>query len=146
MYTNLLLHAGLTVHNTSTGEAIGAVVTYSCSIPDLAIVKLARPFESHDTAKFASLFAAHTESSVNMELDQGHEVVVVGFSLQPTAATINKTGPLMSRGVLSKAVCDHAGQPVMFVTTAAVNPGMSGGLVACGRTGRLLGMVVSNSQ
>ena len=137
------MHTDLTVHNTSTGVAIGAVVTYSCSIPDLAIVELARPFESHDTAKFASLFAAHTASSV---LDQGQEVVVVGFSLQPTAATINKTGPLMSRGVLSKAVRDDAGQPVMFVTTAAVNPGMSGGLVACGRTGRLLGMVVSNSQ
>ena len=54
-------------------------------------------------------------------------------------------GPLVSRGVVSKVVCDE-NQPILFVTTAAVNPGMSGGLVASVSTGQLLGMIVSNSQ
>ena len=74
---------------------------------------------------------------------RGIEVAVVGFGLRhcPT----NLTGPLVSRGVVSKVVYDM-NQPIMLVTTAAVNPGMSGGLVASAETGTPLGMVISNSQ
>ena len=68
---------------------------------------------------------------------------IIGYGLQHNLAKPN--GSLVSRGVVSKVVRDQR-QPVLFVTTAAVNPGMSGGLVASVRTGQLLGMVVSNSQ
>ena len=121
-------------------------MTYSSSVPDLAIIKLTRPFEL-DNALGISLLTAVSQKSAesgNFELAQGREVVAVGYGLQPLAA-VTKPGPLVTRGVVSNVVHDR-GRPVMFVTTAAVVPGMSGGLVACERTGRPIGMIVSNSQ
>lgn len=72
---------------------------------------------------------------------------MIGYGLQHNNIINNENmnGPLVSRGVVSKVVCDE-NQPILFVTTAAVNPGMSGGLVASVSTGQLLGMIVSNSQ
>ena len=83
-----------------------------------------------------------TGSRSAAELCKGTEVTVIGFGLRHSPA--NLIGPLVSRGVVSKVVYDED-QPVMFVTTAAVNPGVSGGLVVSAETGTLLGIVVSNS-
>lgn len=71
------------------------------------------------------------------------EITIIWFGLRHSPTNLN--GPLMTKGVVSKVIYDKD-QPVLFVTTAAVNPGMSGGLVASTETGTQLGIVVSNSQ
>ena len=121
-----------------------ATTLWSSSVPDLAVLKLENPFKCDhlDTNHLFSESRKSTTSS-NDELCKGTEVVVIGYGLQHNPS--KPIGSLVSRGVVSKVVCDQ-NQPVLFVTTAAVNPGMSGGLVANVRTGQLLGMVVSNSQ
>ena len=132
------------MHNTNTREATSATVVYSCSIPDLAILKLNKEIGLNhiDTRQLVE-----SASSRNSELCKTIEVIVIGFGLGHSTTSTNpsRSGSLVSRGVVSKVVYDRD-QPVMFVTTAALNPGMSGGLVASVKTGRLLGMVVSNSQ
>ena len=134
-------------HNTTTGEATRATVVYSSRLPDLALLKLDKPITSNHTFMLESdmrLWNRKFRSSGTVaKACKGMEVAVIGFGLRhcPT----NLTGPLVSRGVVSKVVYDK-NQPVMLVTTAAVNPGMSGGLVANAETGSPLGMVISNSQ
>ena len=130
-------------HNTTTSEATPATVIFSSLLPDLALLKLSRPLGSN-CIDLRQLMESRklTGSESAAELCKGTEVTVIGFGLRHSPA--NLIGPLVSRGVVSKVVYDED-QPVMFVTTAAVNPGMSGGLVASAETGTLLGMVVSNS-
>ena len=132
----------LMVHNATSSEATSATVIFSRTIPDLALLRLTRPVESKliNSEHFTE---DPTLSKSRSGLCKGTKVFVVGFGLQH--GDLNVSGPLVCRGVVSKVVCDR-GQPVMFVTTAAVNAGMSGGLVADAETGALLGMVVSNSQ
>ena len=134
-------------HNTTTGEATRAKVVYSSQLPDLALLKLNKPITSNHTFMLESDMRQWDRKSRSSRTVakpcKGMEVVAIGFGLRhgPT----NITGPLVSRGVVSKVVYDM-NQPVMLVTTAAVNPGMSGGLVADAETGSPLGMVISNSQ
>ena len=137
-------------HNTTTREATPATVIYSSRLPDLAILKLDKPIGSGhnilesevrqltDMTKDRKLGSPRTVAKVC----RGTEITVVGFGLRHGPTNLN--GPLVSRGVVSKVIYDKD-QPVMFLTTAAVNPGMSGGLVASAETGTLLGMVISNS-
>lgn len=121
--------------------AVKATTVWSSTVPDLAVLKLEKPFRCDhlDTKRLLS----EPTPSRNYELYEGNEVIVIGYGLQHSVAKPN--GSLVSRGVVSKVVHDQD-QPVLFVTTAAVYPGMSGGLVVSVRTGELLGMVVSNSQ
>ncbi|XP_061857670.1 peroxisomal leader peptide-processing protease [Colius striatus] len=70
----------------------------------------------------------------------GEEVSVVGFgALGPVC------GPSVTAGVLS-AVVAVAGRPVMLQTTCAVHGGSSGGPLVASRSGRLLGIVASNTR
>ena len=143
----------LMAHNTTKREDTSAKVIYSSQLPDLAILKLDRPIGSDhilesavrqsgiDTTKDRNPRWSRTKTAA--ELCEGTEIAVMGYGLRHSPT--NLSGPLVSRGVVSKVVCDKD-QPVMFLTTAAVNPGMSGGLVASTETGKLLGMVISNSQ
>ena len=136
-------------HDATTREAIRATVVYSSQLPDLALLKLDRPIGSDhiildvrrltDIAKDRKLRSSRAVAKVS----KGTEIAVIGFGLRHSRTNLN--GPLVCRGVVSKVIYDKD-QPVMFVTTAAVNPGMSGGLVASTETGTLLGMVISNSQ
>ncbi len=137
-------------HNTTIGKATRATVVYSSQLPDLALLKLDKPIGSDhthvlksDLRQLTDIMAGDRSSRTIATVCKGMEIVIVGFGLRhgPT----NLTGPLVSRGVISKVVYDM-NQPVMLVTTAAVNPGMSGGLVASAETGALLGIVISNSQ
>ena len=134
-------------HNTTTGEATRAKVVYSSRFPDLALLKLDKPITSNHIFMLESdmrQWNRKSRSSGTVAKGcKGMEVVVIGFGLRHGRTNI--TGPLVSRGVVSKVVYDK-NQPVMLVTTAAVNPGMSGGLVANMETGSPLGMVISNSQ
>ncbi|NXT24177.1 TYSD1 protease, partial [Syrrhaptes paradoxus] len=70
----------------------------------------------------------------------GEEVCVVGFG-----ALGHACGPSVTAGVLS-AVVAVAGRPVMLQTTCAVHGGSSGGPLLSTRTGRLLGIVASNTR
>ncbi|NWU62559.1 TYSD1 protease, partial [Pterocles burchelli] len=70
----------------------------------------------------------------------GEEVHVVGFGALGRAC-----GPSVTAGVLS-AVVVVAGRPVMLQTTCAVHRGSSGGPLLSARTGRLLGIVASNTR
>ncbi|NXD83880.1 TYSD1 protease, partial [Halcyon senegalensis] len=70
----------------------------------------------------------------------GKRVSVVGFGALGRAC-----GPSVTAGVLS-AVVTVAGQPVMLQTTCAVHGGSSGGPLISSRSGRLLGIVASNTR
>ncbi|KAM6306374.1 peroxisomal leader peptide-processing protease [Aegotheles albertisi] len=70
----------------------------------------------------------------------GEEVSVVGFGALGRAC-----GPSVTAGVLS-AVVAVAGRPVMLQTTCAVHGGSSGGPLFSSRSGRLLGIVASNTR
>ncbi|KAM9011812.1 peroxisomal leader peptide-processing protease [Ara ararauna] len=70
----------------------------------------------------------------------GEEVSVVGFGALGRAC-----GPSVTVGVLS-AVVAVAGRPVMLQTTCAVHGGSSGGPLVSSRSGRLLGIVASNTR
>ncbi|KAM9273476.1 peroxisomal leader peptide-processing protease [Morus bassanus] len=70
----------------------------------------------------------------------GEEVSVVGFGALGRAC-----GPSVTAGVLS-AVVAVAGRPVMLQTTCAVHGGSSGGPLISSRSGRLLGIVASNTR
>ncbi|XP_075573474.1 peroxisomal leader peptide-processing protease [Pelecanus crispus] len=70
----------------------------------------------------------------------GEEVSVVGFGALGRAC-----GPSVTAGVLS-AVVAVAGRPVMLQTTCAVHGGSSGGPLVSSRSGRLLGIVASNTR
>ncbi|NWR65332.1 TYSD1 protease, partial [Bucorvus abyssinicus] len=70
----------------------------------------------------------------------GEEVSVVGFGALGRAC-----GPSVTTGVLS-AVVAVAGHPVMLQTTCAVHGGSSGGPLVSARSGRLLGIVASNTR
>ncbi|NXP10068.1 TYSD1 protease, partial [Thinocorus orbignyianus] len=70
----------------------------------------------------------------------GEEVTVVGFGALGRAC-----GPSVMAGVLS-AVVAVAGRPVMLQTTCAVHGGSSGGPLISSRSGRLLGIVASNTR
>ncbi|NXY83687.1 TYSD1 protease, partial [Alcedo cyanopectus] len=70
----------------------------------------------------------------------GEEVSVVGFGALGRAC-----GPSVTAGVLS-AVVRVAGHPVMLQTTCAVHGGSSGGPLVSSRSGRLLGIVASNTR
>ncbi|NWY55486.1 TYSD1 protease, partial [Chionis minor] len=70
----------------------------------------------------------------------GEEVSVVGFGALGRAC-----GPSVTAGVLS-AVVAVAGHPVMLQTTCAVHGGSSGGPLVSSRSGRLLGIVASNTR
>uniref|UniRef100_A0A8C6JB36 Peroxisomal leader peptide-processing protease n=1 Tax=Melopsittacus undulatus TaxID=13146 RepID=A0A8C6JB36_MELUD len=70
----------------------------------------------------------------------GEEVSVVGFGALGRAC-----GPSVTVGVLS-AVVAVAGRPVMLQTTCAVHGGSSGGPLISSRSGRLLGIVASNTR
>ncbi|NXP46248.1 TYSD1 protease, partial [Heliornis fulica] len=70
----------------------------------------------------------------------GEEVSVVGFGALGRAC-----GPSVTTGVLS-AVVGVAGRPVMLQTTCAVHGGSSGGPLVSSRSGRLLGIVASNTR
>lgn len=135
-------------YNATTRQSTAAILIYSSLLPDLALLKLNRPIgldhildmrRLKDVTEDRKLRSSRTMA----EPFKGREIAVIGFGLRHSPTSL--TGPLVTRGVVSKAIYDK-GQPVMFVTTAAVNPGMSGGLVASVKTGALLGMVVSNSQ
>ena len=135
-------------HDTSTREATRATVVYSSRLPDLALLKLNRSLGSDhilDVRRLSDMTKDRKlrSSRAVAEVCKGTEIAVLGFGLRHNPTNLND--PLVSRGVVSKVVCDKD-QPVMFVTTATVNPGMSGGLVASTETGTLLGMVISNSQ
>lgn len=143
------LFTDLKVHSSIAREVTDAIVTYSSAIPDLAIVKLNQPIESKhlfDAREQLGKSIKHrTLSSSSLKLNEGDEIVVFGYGLQYTLSSRSPSSPLLSVGVVSKVVYD-GGEPVLFVTTAAVNPGMSGGLVASAMSGQPLGMVVSSSQ
>ena len=143
--TILNFYADLKVYNSISTIMTGATILWSSSVPDLAVLKLEKPFRSDhlDTNYLIFSESGQPTPSRNDELYEGNEVIIIGYGLQHNRAKSN--GSLVSRGVVSKVVFDQD-QPVLFVTTAAVNPGMSGGLVASVRAGQLLGMVVSNSQ
>ena len=135
-------------HDTTTGEATRATVVYSSQLPDLALLKLNRPIGSDHILDVRQLTVMTKDRKLRpsravAEVCKGTEIAVMGFGLRHSPT--NLSGPLVSRGVVSKVVYDKD-RPVMFVTTAAVNPGMSGGLVASAEAGTLLGMVISNSQ
>ncbi|NXW49447.1 TYSD1 protease, partial [Nyctiprogne leucopyga] len=70
----------------------------------------------------------------------GEEVSVVGFGALGRAC-----GPSVTAGVLS-AVVVVAGRPVMLQTTCAVHGGSSGGPLISSHSGRLLGIVASNTR
>ncbi|XP_059677288.1 peroxisomal leader peptide-processing protease [Gavia stellata] len=70
----------------------------------------------------------------------GEEVSVVGFGALGRAC-----GPSVTAGILS-AVVAVAGRPVMLQTTCAVHGGSSGGPLVSSRSGRLLGIVASNTR
>uniref|UniRef100_A0A8D0F3C6 Peroxisomal leader peptide-processing protease n=1 Tax=Strix occidentalis caurina TaxID=311401 RepID=A0A8D0F3C6_STROC len=70
----------------------------------------------------------------------GEEVSVVGFGALGRAC-----GPSVTAGVLS-AVVAVAGHPIMLQTTCAVHGGSSGGPLVSSRSGRLLGIVASNTR
>ncbi|XP_075280296.1 peroxisomal leader peptide-processing protease [Opisthocomus hoazin] len=70
----------------------------------------------------------------------GEEVSVVGYGALGQAC-----GPSVTAGVLS-AVVAVAGRPVMLQTTCAVHGGSSGGPLLSSRSGRLLGIVASNTR
>ncbi|NWS60533.1 TYSD1 protease, partial [Chunga burmeisteri] len=70
----------------------------------------------------------------------GEEVSVVGFGALGRAC-----GPSVTVGILS-AVVAVAGRPVMLQTTCAVHGGSSGGPLVSSRSGRLLGIVASNTR
>ncbi|NXF89834.1 TYSD1 protease, partial [Eubucco bourcierii] len=70
----------------------------------------------------------------------GEEVSVVGFGALGRAC-----GPSVTSGILS-AVVAVAGRPVMLQTTCAVHGGSSGGPLVSSRSGRLLGIVASNTR
>ncbi|NXN13524.1 TYSD1 protease, partial [Indicator maculatus] len=70
----------------------------------------------------------------------GEEVNVVGFGALGRAC-----GPSVTSGILS-AVVAVAGRPVMLQTTCAVHGGSSGGPLVSSRSGRLLGIVISNTR
>ncbi|NXP75779.1 TYSD1 protease, partial [Ramphastos sulfuratus] len=73
-------------------------------------------------------------------LHPGEEVSVVGFGALGRAC-----GPSVTSGILS-AVVAVAGHPVMLQTTCAVHGGSSGGPLVSSRSGRLLGIVASNTR
>ena len=144
----------LMAHNTTTREDTSAKVIYSSQLPDIALLKVDRPIGSDHVLESAVRQWIHVDITEHRnprlsrtktvaELCEGTEIAVMGYGLRHSP--MNLSGPLVSRGVVSKVVCDKD-QPVMFLTTAAVNPGMSGGLVASAETGKLLGIVISNSQ
>ena len=138
----------MTAYITTTREAISATVIYSSPLPDLALLKLSRPIGSDhilDVRQLKDMIEDRKlrSSRTVAELCKGMEITVIGFGLRHSPT--NPNGPLVTRGVVSKVIYDKD-QPVLFVTTAAVNPGMSGGLVASTETDTLLGLVVSNSQ
>ncbi|NXG51260.1 TYSD1 protease, partial [Psilopogon haemacephalus] len=70
----------------------------------------------------------------------GKRVSVVGFGALGRAC-----GPSVTSGILS-AVVAVAGRPVMLQTTCAVHGGSSGGPLVSSRSGRLLGIVASNTR
>ncbi|PKK16447.1 peroxisomal leader peptide-processing protease, partial [Columba livia] len=70
----------------------------------------------------------------------GEEVSVMGFGALGRAC-----GPSVTAGVLS-AVVTVAGRPVMLQTTCAVHGGSSGSPLVSSRSGRLLGIVASNTR
>ncbi|NXN71681.1 TYSD1 protease, partial [Himantopus himantopus] len=95
---------------------------------DVAVVELEKSVPGFVPPRLADTFL------------QGEEVSVVGFGALGRAC-----GPSVTMGVLS-AVVTVAGRPVMLQTTCAVHGGSSGGPLISSRSGRLLGIVASNTR
>ncbi|XP_074965651.1 peroxisomal leader peptide-processing protease isoform X2 [Phalacrocorax aristotelis] len=112
------------------GPGRGRVVfaTEESSPFDVAVVELEESVPGFVPPRLADTFLA------------GEEVSVVGFGALGRAC-----GPSVTAGVLS-AVVVVAGRPVMLQTTCAVHGGSSGGPLISSRSGRLLGIVASNTR
>ena len=76
---------------------------------------------------------------------QGKPVYAIGYEAPPWS-TRGHLQPLVTHGLLCKVVRGRCGEGVMLVTSAVVLSGMSGGVIVSAEDGRLLGMVVSNSE
>ena len=76
---------------------------------------------------------------------EGIAVLVIGLGFQDPHEMKTHVTPLVTRGAICKVVNDEKGKLEMFLTTAVVLPGMSGGLVVEALSGEPLGMAVSNS-
>lgn len=95
---------------------------------DLAVVQLRESFAGASVPQMATSFYP------------GDPVVVVGFG-----GIGRHCGPSLTCGVLSKAI-SLEDKPVMLQTTCAVQAGTSGGAVVHRHTGKLLGIVSSNTK
>lgn len=95
---------------------------------DLAVVQLREAFAAASVPEMATRF------------HPGDPVVVVGFG-----GLGQRCGPSLTSGVLSKAI-SLEDKPVMLQTTCAVHAGTSGGAVVQKHTGKLLGIVSSNTK
>ncbi|XP_071511668.1 peroxisomal leader peptide-processing protease-like [Diadema antillarum] len=107
-------------------------VTSDLSPLDLAIVKIT------DDTGCGSL----VEAELSSDCAEGNRVYAVGYPLFDPSQS---TDYAVTSGVVSKVVrVDHT--PVMIQSSCAVHPGASGGALLCAHTGRLVGIIASNSK
>ena len=75
---------------------------------------------------------------------QGGPIFAIGYEAPPWHGQGNLQ-LLVTEGLLAKVASCH-GDAVILVTSAVVLSGMSGGVIVSGDDGRVLGMIVSNSE
>ena len=105
-----------------------------------------RTYGHHDvSSKMTELPPNHATVAKPLPPADGIAVNIIGLGCQDPHKMKTNITPLVTRGAISKVVYDEKGTLVMFLTTAVVLPGMSGGLVVEALSGEPLGMAVSNS-
>ncbi|XP_062989065.1 peroxisomal leader peptide-processing protease [Elgaria multicarinata webbii] len=110
--------------------AKGKVVfaTKDSSPYDVALVELEESLSTFAVPVLASKFRT------------GEDVTIVGFGVFGRAC-----GPSLTSGILSSVVAVH-NEPVMLQATCAVHGGSSGGALFATHSGKLLGIVASNTR
>ena len=94
----------------------------------------------------------------NSNVTKGTEVCIIGYGFENPLDTVDRSDgsstlvctsdqskPLVTKGRILNVI-GYEDDVVMFVMSAVVHPGMSGGLVVNGNSGEPLGMVVSYSR
>ncbi|NXX99882.1 TYSD1 protease, partial [Centropus bengalensis] len=129
--TGFLLRVTLAPSPSRPATVLGGRVVFATeeSSPfDVAVVELHESVPGFVPLRLADTFLP------------GEEVSVVGFGALGRAC-----GPSVTAGVLS-GVVSVAGHPIMLQTTCAVHGGSSGGPLISSQSGRLLGIVASNTR
>uniref|UniRef100_A0A8D2ISF9 Peroxisomal leader peptide-processing protease n=1 Tax=Varanus komodoensis TaxID=61221 RepID=A0A8D2ISF9_VARKO len=132
----------LTCQHVVAGASTVRVRSQPASVAKGKVVFTTKDSSSYDVAlvELEESLPTFAKPVLASEFCTGEDVFVVGFGVFGQAC-----GPSVTSGILS-AVIRVEGEPVMLQTTCAVQGGSSGGALFATSSGKLLGIVTSNTR